>query len=120
MTFEEKLKFARQELQNSKIGRWNYNPLFIRLLHKMGCKIRYPHYRSFRSNALLMGCAFGLFISLFSYLMPLTSRPIGFSEVVLTGMLSGLCFGLFMAWYYKNNFIKNNLTPWDEMNRADS
>jgi hypothetical protein len=61
MNFEEKCYFAIQELENAKIWKSNYNPPFVKLLHKLGCKVPFPHYNSFINNALVTGLFFGLF-----------------------------------------------------------
>ena len=118
MNFEEKCSFAIKELEKAKIWKSNYNPPLVKLLHKLGFNIPYPHYNSFMNNALFTGIFFGLVWGLLMYLTIWKSQNLSFSAIALVVVFAGTFFGLAMASYYKYGFKKYKLTPWVEIKNA--
>ncbi|MES2825620.1 MAG: DUF6404 family protein [Pseudomonadota bacterium] len=115
MTFEEKCSFAIKELENAKIRKSNYNPPFLKLIHKLGFNVPFPHYNSFANNALGSGVFFGLSWGLFMYIFVWSAQNMPVPAIVLATVGAGAFFGITMASYYKYGFKKYKLTPWHEI-----
>jgi len=60
MEFDQKLDLALAELQASRIWKSSYYPPFVRVLHALGMKVRLPHYNRFWTNVILSGSLFGI------------------------------------------------------------
>lgn len=60
MTFEERLTAAHQELASKGVWHANYNPPLCRLLRRLGCPVKPPHYQGWLSNTLWFGVSAGL------------------------------------------------------------
>lgn len=118
MNFEEKCQFAVKELDNAKIWKSNYNPPLIKLLHKLGFKIPYPHYNSFIRNAVFTGLFFGVTWGILMYLFLWKSESMFLKSMATTASFAGILFGLCMASYYRYGFKKYRLTPWSEMKKV--
>lgn len=119
MNFEEKRHFALQELKNAGIWESNYNPPIVKLIHKLGLQMPFPHYISFIKNTLGMGAIFGIFWGLTMYFFVWGTQNVALMVVVLSSVLGGAVFGIAMASYYRYTFKKYKLTPWDEMKNTD-
>ena len=116
MTFEEKYSFAIKELQNTKIWKSNYNPPITRLLHKLGVKVPLPHYNSFISNAVYIGCFMGLFWGSFMYLFTWRTQELSIVTMFLSSLFFGIFVGTCMSTYYYYDAKKYKLTPWKKIN----
>lgn len=116
MRYEEKFKYAMEELATKKaILKSSGTPPLLKLLKKMGCEVRPPHYSSFVKNALFEGLFFavswGLLMAIFLW------SPQNYPLIVwlLSSAAAGLMFGLSMAGYYKYSARKHKLSTWDEL-----
>ncbi|MBE8715943.1 DUF6404 family protein [Cellvibrio polysaccharolyticus] len=101
MTFEEKFSFATKELEIAKIWKSNYNPPFVKLIHKLGFKVPPPHYNSFLTNALSTGIYFGLVWGLLMYFLVWKEQGMPIALISLATLFAGTFFGVGMASYYK-------------------
>jgi uncharacterized membrane protein len=115
MTFEEKYGRAIQELEAAKIWKSNYNPPLMRLFHKLGLKVRLPHYNSFLSNLVIMGTFFGFFFGLLMYFDTWRTQEIPVGRITIAIAIAGICFGVSMAVYYKYSAYRNKLTSWEKI-----
>jgi hypothetical protein len=115
MTFEEKCSFAIQELESAKIWKSNYNPPIVKLIHRLGFQVPFPHYNSFLSNALFIGSFFGLVWGLLMYFLIWREQNISLVTFATAVIFAGTFFGISMALYYWYGFKKYNLTPWVEI-----
>ncbi|MFC7421794.1 DUF6404 family protein [Iodobacter arcticus] len=119
MTHEEKCTFAIKELEQANIWKSNYNPPFIKLVHKFGFKVPLPHYNSFLNNALSTGIYFGLACGLFMYFFDWNMENKSATVIISTALFAGAFFGLAIASYYMYGFKKYKLTPWNEIKNAE-
>lgn len=118
MTYEEKCNFAIKELETAKIWKSNYNPPIVKLVHKLGFKVPFPHYNSFLNNALSTGIYFGFAWGLFMYFFAWNTQNMTVAAMLSIPLFAGAFFGLAMASYYKYSFKKHKLTPWHEIKNA--
>lgn len=118
MTYEEKCNFAIKELETAKIWKSNYNPPIVKLVHKLGFKVPFPHYNSFLNNALSTGIYFGFAWGLFMYLFAWNTQNMTVATMLSIPLFAGTFFGLAMASYYQYSFKKHKLTPWHEIKNA--
>lgn len=106
MSFRNKLEAVQKELNTSNILIPNHNLSISALLRKLGFNIRPLHCCSFASNFLTTTFWFSI---LWGGIMWLISWRIDDTSIImalLTSMLSGLLFALFMALYYKRSAKK--------------
>ena len=59
MNFAERLGAAHQELESKGVWHANYNPPLLRLLRRLGLRLRPPHYERFMVNLLAFGLPTG-------------------------------------------------------------
>jgi MFS-type transporter involved in bile tolerance (Atg22 family) len=116
MTFEEKHNFALKELQNTQIWKLNYNPPLTRLLHKLGVKVRLPHYNSCIYNFLSVGCFMGLFWGSFMYISTWRNQDILLIDMLLPALFFGVFVGTVQSASYVYDAKKYKLTPWNKIN----
>lgn len=115
MTFEEKRRLAIRELEKARIWEPNYNPPIIKLMHRLGFKVPFPHYNSFLHNALFTGTLFSVLWGASMYFFAWKEQQIPLRVIVIALFSTGLFFGACMASYYRYGFKKYKLTPWHEM-----
>lgn len=115
MSFQDKLKAAQKELNETKIWKSNHNPPIAILLRKFGFNIRPFHHCSFISNfinaSLWFGCVWGLTMWFSTW----QSSGMSVAVALIISFSAGLLFGLFMATYYKHSAKKNNLSDWQKL-----
>ncbi|WP_287147683.1 DUF6404 family protein [Aeromonas sp.] len=115
MTFEERLAAAHQELASKGVWHANYNPPLFRLLRRLGCPVKPPHYQGWLTNVLGFGISIGLFWGLLMWFF--SWQPMGMDPLFSlrqTALFAGL-FGIFMAswlWLRRKQLV---LTPWEQL-----
>lgn len=115
MSFQDKLKAAQQELNETKIWKSNHNSPISVLLRKLGFNIRPFHYCSFISNFINASLWFSGVWGLIMWLSTWQSNGMSVQAALVTSLSAGLVFGLFMAIYYKHSAKKNNLSDWHKL-----
>ena len=113
MCFEERLLKAHEELKSKNVSKWNYNPLFLCLLRKMGIKKRPHYYSSFLSTFLFNAILFWVLMGSFIWI---TYFP--FEAAFIRSGIGGLFVGVFVAWYSCHKAKKLNLTSWGQLTES--
>jgi hypothetical protein len=117
MHFEEKLKIAFHELENSGIKKSKYKPPIYRLAWLLGFKLRPPHYRSFISNLIFSGCWFGTIWGLLKWFLFWSSENKSIFSAIQSSIFIGAIYGLITANIYRYNINKHKLSRWDELSK---
>ena len=117
MLFEEKLKIAFQELEDSGIRESSYKPLTFRFLWIYGFKIRPPHYRSFIKNFISSAVVFAFFWAFLMGIVAWRGETYPIQQVVNSSIQTGSLIGLAMSCLYKYGFRKYKLTKWKNLSK---
>ncbi|MNE14152.1 hypothetical protein D3C77_325920 [compost metagenome] len=115
MTFETRLAAAHQELASKGVWHANYNPPQCRLLRRLGCPVKPPHYQGWLTNVLGFGISIGLFWGLLMWFF--SWQPMGIGPLFAlrqTALFAGL-FGILMASWLWLRGRQLKLTPWDRL-----
>ena len=115
MTFEERLTTAHQELASKGVWHANYNPPLCRLLRRLGCPVKPPHYQGWLRNTLWFGVSAGLIWGLFMWFF--SWQPMGMDPLFSlrqTALFAGL-FGIFMASWLWLRRKQLKLIPWERL-----
>ncbi|EKO3914640.1 DUF6404 family protein [Vibrio cholerae] len=115
MDYETKLQLAHKELSDKGVRRSNYNPLFVKLLHKFGLCVPPPYYQSFFANVMLCLIFFAPFWGFFQWFLVWNELGKPVLEAVYISLLAGALFGLFMATIYYIRRKQLNLTDWSSL-----
>ena len=120
MTFEKRLTAAHQELASKGVWHANYNPPLCRLLRRLGCPVKPPHYQGWLSNTLWFGVSAGLIWGLFMWFF--SWQPMGMDPLFSlrqTALFTSF-FGLTMAsmFWFRSKQLK--LTPWAKLDKPVS
>lgn len=115
MIFEEKLELAREELENTGIWKSNYNTPLLRLSHKLGLKLKPPHYANFISNLLILGLYFAIIWGILMWLFFWRNANMTLIAAIIASVVAGSLFGLIMAFYYRYGVKKHKLSKWDDL-----
>jgi|SRR5690606_32238884 len=115
MCFEKRKKVALEELKKSGIWRSNYMPPALKLMWKIGLKVRPPHYNYFLHNALSLGLWFAIAWGILMWFFQWRSMEISILVAIGFAAATGIFFGVFMASYYKWSAKKHHLSSWSEL-----
>lgn len=91
-----------------------------RLLWRLGIPVRPPYFNGFRTNFRLagvyFGAVFGLVMFVWAYCRIPEATLLKLAVVVpIVAILSGLTFGLLMAWHFGRERSRHGLPDWDEL-----
>ncbi|HEU4395793.1 MAG TPA: DUF6404 family protein [Planctomycetota bacterium] len=112
MTHREATRRFIDDMQSRGENPWDVAPPFFRLLWRLGWTVPPPHYLPSRTTACLLGGAFGVMFGVFFVTFSLlVEMPL---EIAIAApLLSGLYFGVSMAYHYRSAFVRLDLPPWD-------
>ena len=112
--FDKRLKISLDMLKELGLSRSNYAPPVYRLLWMIKVPVRPPHFRTIAANALTTGIFFAFFNGIIMWVIRSNA---GYSNlfVMIVAILSGILFGLVMAFAYHRSQQKYELPPWDEL-----
>jgi hypothetical protein len=115
MTFEAQLAAAHQELASKGVWHANYNPPLFRLLRRLGCPVKPPHYQGWLTNVFGFGISIGLLWGLLMWFFswqPMDMDPL--FALRQTALFAGL-FGILMASWFWLRCKQLALTPWGQL-----
>lgn len=114
MNFEDRLAAAHQELESKGVWHANYNPPLLRLLRRLGLRLRPPHHERFLVNLLAFGLPTGVIWGVLMWYLG-WQNEVSPTFALHQSTLFGLGFGLLMAtWlWFRRKQLK--LTPWDAL-----
>ena len=114
MNFEERLAAAHQELESKGVWHANYNPPLLRLLRRLGLRLRPPHHERFLVNILALGLPIGAIWGVLMWFFG-WQHEVSLGFALRQGLLFGLGVGLLMAcWlWFRRKQLK--LTPWEAL-----
>ena len=119
MNFAERLGAAHQELESKGVWHANYNPPLLRLLRRLGLRLRPPHYERFMVNLLAFGLPTGAIWGVLMWYLGWQDE-VSPTFALRQSALFGIGFGLLMAtWlWFRRKQLK--LTPWDALPHSTS
>lgn len=110
-------KFAKAQAELEKTGMWasnTYPPVQV-MLSKIGVKTRPPHYApfivAFNISAISFAGAWGGLM----WLLTWSNAGMDPNRAISIAVITGVAFGLFMAFSYARGRQKHNLTPWHKL-----
>lgn len=114
MTFETRLAAAHQELESKGVWHANYNPPLLRLLRRLGLRLRPPHHERFLVNLLAFGLPTGAIWGVLMWYLG-SQHEVSPTFALRQSALFGIGFGLLMAtWlWFRRKQLK--LAPWDAL-----
>ena len=112
--FKVRLDKALVILKGLGVSRNNYAPLTYRLMWLLKIPIPPPHYRSLPANIITTG---GLFVLMFWTLMWITgwSTERSLYNLAFVGIMTGVVFGVVMAYSYEKAKKKYDLASWENL-----
>lgn len=113
--YERRYAAAMQELEKTDIWKANYAPPLLVLQRKLGMRPRPPHYLGRKQVVVRSATAFSIFwgTSMWFLMWADMGMPVGIAIVVAA--LTGLGFGLAMAFAYQRVRRKWGLSIWEEL-----
>ncbi|RUO31997.1 hypothetical protein CWE12_03125 [Aliidiomarina sedimenti] len=115
MSFEIRKQAAMQELKASGIWKSNSMPPALIILWKLGIKAKPPHYKRFMQNALPLGVWFAVVWGLLMWFLQWRHQGFPVSAAIVTALVGGVFFGVFMAAYYRWSARKHQLSDWVDL-----
>jgi hypothetical protein len=115
MTFEARLAAAHQELASKGVWHANYNPPLFRLLRRLGCPVKPPHYQGWLANVLGFGISIGLFWGLLMWFFSWRGTGIAPAAALYQTALFVSFFGPTMASWFWFRCKQLKLTPWEQL-----
>lgn len=115
MTNFEKREAALKMLTEEGINKGYAAPPVNRWLWRMGFDIPPLIFGRFWVNALILGVPFGITMGLMSFLPFLSPEDKTLTAFLFKICLSGLLFGVLMAFYYSHLRRKHHLPTWEEI-----
>ena len=109
MSYEERLRLAKDELRKSRIWKFNYEPPLLIILEKFGLKTRPPHYQSFLYNFLSNGVYFGVAWGILMYIFLWRHLDYRWETAVAASSLAGILFGFFMGFVLQIELLNTQL-----------
>jgi sulfite exporter TauE/SafE len=119
MRFEQKLAAAFTLLEPTGIWRSNYAPPVYRLLWRLGARVAPPHFVGFVTNFLIAAVSFGAVWGLLMCFAVWSHQAMSPRGALVTASCAGLCFGLFMATYYRYGTWKHEIPLWRDFRPPD-
>jgi membrane associated rhomboid family serine protease len=115
MKFKDKIKSLEKTLVENGEKKGLASPPLFRLFWKLGWNIRPPLFQSFKMNSLYFGGSFTVIMEII-YLFMLGMRSEYHDPLIdiVAAIVSGLVFGLAMAWTIEKKKQKLKLSRWDE------
>jgi hypothetical protein len=110
---DRKLTAAFAQMADAGLQPSHFNPLGDRLLRKLGCRLRPPHYRHPFMNAAAMGLWFACLWGAGMWIFIWHDRPVLMLAAV--ALLAGGLFGVIMAWLIARARDRADLTPWSDL-----
>ena len=114
MNFEERLAAAHQELESKGVWHANYNPPLLRLLRRLGLRLRPPHHERFLVNLLAFGLPTGAIWGMLMWYLGWHDE-VSPAFALRQSLLFGIGFGLLMAIFLLVRCKQLKLTPWDAL-----
>jgi hypothetical protein len=115
MNFEEKRAQSLALLAQKGILPTVYQPPAVKLLWKMGVKVRPPHFMNFWSLATLCAVWYAPVWGLWMWIFVWFRRGTPIGSAVSIACAAGLLFGLAMAAYYLWDRRKHDLPGWESI-----
>lgn len=110
-----KYQNALREMELAGVAPRDADPLAQRLLRRLGVPHRPAYYRGSCCTALVSGSFFGLLMTLFLTLVYNREGLFSVQIMMITGLLSGLLFGVGMALIVRRKVIEFKLSSWDAL-----
>ena len=116
--YETRFDAALSELEVAGIWRSNAQPPYVWVMRSVGLHPRLPHYLPFWRAALGQGVFFGAFWGLIMYATTWGPQNLPMGVMLVSSVIAGMFFGLFLALYYKHCRRRYNLSEWEDLHRA--
>jgi Family of unknown function (DUF6404) len=113
MTHQQKVDHLIADLGTRGVGPYTVAPPFFRLLWALGLNVPPPFFLGFFSLTVFMGVFFGVLWGALMWLSQWRARHSLMTAVTLSAV-TGLSFGLSMAWYYRRKARRLGLPSWNQ------
>ncbi len=113
MTHGEKVEYLLNDLGRRGVSKYVVAPPLYRILWRLGLETTPPLFASFWWITRTMGAFFAIAWGIFMWLFAWQSEGLPLAIDVATSILTGLCFGLAMAWYYRRRARDLALPRWE-------
>lgn len=115
MTFETRRAKALELLQSTGMSRSNYEPPLLRALWKIGINVPPPHFVPFWKVTLFTTLWFGGVWGGFMWLTVWLRQGMAISAALGIAGATGICFGMFMSFYFAYGRRKHRLPAWSSI-----
>ncbi|MFT5708852.1 MAG: hypothetical protein ACI9ES_003156 [Oceanospirillaceae bacterium] len=115
MSYENKLKAAHAELNKAGIRESSSNPIYIRILRKLGFQSPPPFYRSFWINWLTSYIFFTFIYGTLMWFISWQDMEFSILQSFVSASTIGGIFGFAIANYYKWKSSRCKLSKWEKL-----
>jgi hypothetical protein len=113
--YSRRFDAAVAELDYAGVSRSSDLPAYVKLGRKLGLEPRHPYYISPRTVAIFSGLLFAFLMGISKYLRNGGEQTLSLYFEIITAVLSGLFFGLFMASMHRRSRKKLRLSSWEDL-----